>query len=357
MRKIIKHIFYKNKSCGDYIKKSYLFGLFYYKENLKNFEREFRLLGLPLWKKKVKKGFEKYYLFGLVFFQKSSRKILYNTILKELRNKYEHIFIHFNCSGETYLFLSYINLPANSVFIATRKYHVDLCKMMHPNIECIYLPDVINLRSFDNVYKEKYGGKIFYNILPFNHFVELEKDLRKGKDVHYCEAICETMGIEYSKNARYPAISDNAKKSALNKANRIGLNLDNFIFICPESQSNENPADKFWIEIADDFYSKGFDVFLNILNLKPEYGVAKTCFLTFEEAYYIASLSKRVIGLRSGFIEYLTSIPNLPITCYYTDFKNRGKLKAINAKTVLRGFSLKKLPNVSFKLIKEEVIK
>lgn len=356
MGKTIKQILYKNKSSGDFLKKSYLSGLFYYKENLKTYSKEFRILGIPFWKKKIKQGFEKYYLFAIVFFQKSSRKFLYNTILKEIPNKYEHIFINFNCSGETYLFLSYINPPPNSVFIATRKYHVDLCRMMHPGIECIYLPDVINLRSFDDIYKEEYKDKTFYNILPFNHFVKLEKDLRQGKDIHYCKAICETMELKYSTEANLPVISEEVKQSALNKANRIGLNLEKFVFLCPESQSNENPAKDYWINLTNEFYTQGYDIFINTMFLDPDYGVGKTCFLTFDEAYYIASLSKQIIGLRSGFIEVLTTIKNVPITCLYTDFKDRGKLKPIDAETVLKGFSLKYLPNVNINNITEECI-
>lgn len=356
MGNIINQIFYKNKSSGDYLKKSYLSGLFYYKENLKTYGKEFRIFGLPFWKKKIKQGLEKYYLFGFKFFQKSSRKLLYNTILKKIHNKYEHIFINFNCSGETYLFLSYINPPSNSVFIATKKYHIDLCRMMHPNIECLYLPDVVNLRSLDNVYKEKYNGKIFYNILPFNHFIDLEKDLRKGKDVHYCELLCKTIAIKYSKEANLPVISEEIKQSALNKAKRIGLNLENFVFLCPESQSNENPEKDYWINLTDELYARGYDIFINIMSLDPDYGIGKTCFLTFDEAYYIASLSKEIIGLRSGFIEVLTTIKNVAITCLYTNFKDRGKLKPIDAETVLKGFSLKFLPNIHVENIEEVII-
>lgn len=353
MEKTIKQIFYKNKSCGDCIKKSYLSGLFYYKEKLKTYDKEFRILGIPLWKKKVKHGFEKYCLLGFVIFKKSSRKMLYKTVLKKIGKEYKHIFLNFNCSGETYLFLSYVNPPANSVFIATRRYHVDLCRMMHPNIECIYLPDIINLRSVDNVYKEEYNGKIFYNILPFNHFIELEKNLRKGKDIHYCEAICKTIGIKYTQEANLPVISEEVKQSALKKANRIGLNLNNFIFLCPESQSNQNPPKDYWINLTNEFYEQGYDIFINTMSLAPDYGLGKTCFLTFDEAYYIASLSKQIIGLRSGFIEVLTTIRHVPISCLYTDFKERGRLKPIDVETVLMGFSLKKLPNVSTKQIKE----
>ena len=90
-----------------------------------------------------------------------------------------------------------------------------------------------------------------------------------------------------------------------------------------------------------------------MLELKDEYGIGKTCFLTFEEAYYLASLSKCIIGLRSGFIEPLTSIKNLPIFCLYTDFKDRGLLKSISSDVVMKSFSLKKLPNCDATMIKE----
>ena len=359
MEKIFKKIielFYKNKSENDYIKKSFFLGIIYYKKNLQNYDKEMRVFGLPFWKKKVKQGYEKFYLFGAVYFKKSSRKLLYDAVLGKIDEKYKHIYINFNCSGETYLFLSYINPPENSVFVATKKYHMDLCRMMHPEIDCVFLPDVIYLRSFDNIHKEIYKNRTFYNVLPFEHFVNLEKKLRKGQDVHYCEEICKTIGVNYSAAAKLPVISEETKSLALKKAERISLNLDNFVFLCPESQSNVNPKDNFWVDLTNKLYSEGYDIFVNTISLKQEYGTGKTCFLTFDEAYYLASLSKKIIGLRSGFIEILTSIKNVLITCYYTDFKDRGKLKSVDAETVLKGFTLKKLPNVNTDLIMEEII-
>lgn len=346
---------YRNKTNDEYIKKSFLGGIFYYKKSIKTYEKEFRVIGLPIWKKKIKQGYEKFYLFGITYYFKKSRNLLYTSILKELNDNYKHIYINFNCSGETYLFLSYLNPPKDSVFVATKKYHIDLCHMMHPEIDCVYLPNVINLRSFDNVYAEQYDGKNFYNVLPFEHFIKLEKKLRKGEDIHYCKEICKTMGVDYSTIAKFPIISEDVKISAIEKAKRINLNLNNFIFITPESQSNEDPQNGFWQNKIDEFYNNGFDVFLNTINLNPKYGTAKTCFLTFEEAYYIASLSKEIIGLRSGFIEPLTSIQNVPITCYYTSFKDRGKLKALPAEIVLKGFTLSPLPNMSIYNLNEIV--
>ena len=350
------NLFYNCKVDDNFIRKSFLGGLLYYKKNIKTQEERLRVLCFPFWRKKVKFGYEKLYLFGIAYFKKSSRKLLYKVVLEEFSKKqkeYKHIFINFNCSGETYLYLSYINLPKDSVLIATRKYHIDLCHMMHPEVDCVYLPDLINLRSIDDVYKEEFAGKTFYNVLPFKHFERLERKLDKGEDVHYCEEICKMMGINSTTKAKFPIISEEVKASAIKKAKRISLNLDNFVFIAPESQSNEDPATNFWENIIEDFYKKGLDVFVNVMEQDSKYGCAKTCFLTFEEAYYIASLSKEIIGLRSGFMEPLTTIKNVPITCYYTGFIKRGVLKSKPAATVMRGFSLKKLPNVVMNNVEE----
>lgn len=352
----IKQILYKNKTEHDCIKKTYLFGVFYYKKNLINYNKTLRILGLQIWNSKIKFGYENFYILGIRYKKQSTRNLLYNVINKNVSEKYKNIYIHFNCSGETYLFLSYIRPTEDSIFVATKKYHIDLCKMLHPNIQCIYLPNILNLRSFDSVYKEKYKNKYFYNVLPFEHFIKLENRIKKGVDVHYCQEICKTIGIEYTTSAKQPLISESIKKSALKKANRISLNLDNFIFLCPESQSNEEPSGEFWVNLINDLYNRGYDVFLNVLHQNPMYGTAKSCYLTFAEAYYLASLSKGIIGLRSGFIEPLTSINNIPITCYYNAFKNRGRLKPLSAEQVLKSFSLKKLPNVNTNLIKESTI-
>lgn len=347
---------YNKKSDKDYIKIKYLLGLIYYKEDLKTFSKEIRFLGLPFFKRKINNGREKFYLFGLMVFSLNSKYALYEEIIKRIGKQYANVYINFNRSGETYLYLSYLKPEESSVFIATLKYHIDLCKMMHPNIECVYMPELPRLRGFSAAYKENYKFCTFYNVMPLNHFMGLENNLRKGLDVHYCKELCRAMGVEYSTCAKFPTISENAKNSALDKARKISLNLDNFVFLCPESWSNDDPSDGFWENIIEKFYKEGVDVFLNVMQLNPKYGTAKTCFLTFEEAYYLASLSKEIIGLRSGFIEPLTSIKNVPITCYYTNFKARGILKALDVETVLKGFSLKELPNIDSKLIKEEIV-
>lgn len=344
---------YNKKFENNAEKTSILFGIFKKKYYPKRYCMEFRVLGIILFRSKVNKGIKKYFLLGLPVWFTNTRFELYQRVLDTLPKKYDNIYVNYNCSGETYLSLAYLKPLKNSVFIATKKYHVDLCHMMHPEVDCFYIPELLPLRGIDNIYKENYKNVNFYNILPFQHFINLESSMRKNLPIHYCEAICNTIGIDINANATSPIISESIKHSALQKAKRISLNLDNFIFLCPESQSNISPSTTFWKKLVDELYAKNYDVFINMLELKDEYGIGKTCFLTFEEAYYLASLSKCIIGLRSGFIEPLTSIKNLPIFCLYTDFKDRGLLKSISSDVVMKSFSLKKLPNVLIKNIFE----
>lgn len=347
---------YNKKFENNAEKTSILLGLFKKKYYPKKFSFELRFCGIVFFKTKIRKGVKKYYFLGFPIGFSSTRRLLYQRVLSILPKKYDNIYIHYNCSGETYLCLSYLRPSKNSVFIATKRYHIDLCHMMHPEIDCFYIPEILPLRGIDDIYQENYKNSNFYNILPFKHFMNLESSLRKGEQIHYCDAIRKTSGGGNLTACR-PFIRESVKNSVLSKAKRINLNLNNFIFLCPESQSNVTPSGDFWKNLVDELYAQNYDVFINMLELRDEYGIGKTCFLTFEEAYYLASLSKGVIGLRSGFLEPLTSINDLSITCYYTNFKERGKLRSLPAQIVLNGFSLKKIPNVVVENIEEYIVR
>lgn len=164
-----------NKSDDGAIKKIFLFGLIYFKESKSRLSSELRILGFPFFKTNVNYTIEKFYLCGLPVFKKSTKHKLYDIVIDNIENQYTDIYINYNCSGETYLFYSlfkYINQKENDkvLFIACKKYHIDICKMMCPEIKCIYLPELFQIRSIDLQFKEEYKGRIFYNILPYKHF-------------------------------------------------------------------------------------------------------------------------------------------------------------------------------------------
>lgn len=345
---------YNVKTENNAVKKSFLFGIFKTKYFIEMFNFEFRFCGIVLLKTKINKGYEKFYILGIPFFIKKSSHKLYNKILDKIDGKYTDIYINFNCSGETYLFLTFFNSfnkGKKPLLIATKPYHVDLFNMMCPEIPYFYIPGLEKLRGYDNIFQEQYKNVNFYNILPMKHFINLEKQIIKGTDIHYYDEILKTVCIKNSEiNSQKPLISEQVKQSALDKAKKINLNIDNFIFICPESQSNIDLDSYFWPDLINCFFENGTDVFMNVIKLSPLFGSAKTCFLTIQEAYCLASLSKGIIGLRSGILEPLSTLNNIPLVCLYSDFKDRGVLKSIPAKKVMNSFSLKKLPNTSYNI-------
>ena len=343
----IRKIIYKEKSNERRTKKSYLLGLFYFKQNKITLTCEYGILFLPILRKRYNFGVVNYYFFNIRIFSKSPKKELYRQILKILGDKYKNIFINYSCSGETFLFWKSIEIPENSIIINTKHYHKTLCDLVHPNTNCIYLTNLWNMCPYSG-YLDRYKGHNFYNVLPFSHFVNLEKQLQKGQEIHYYDVIMNAiteMGLNVT--TKEPIVSEETKESVLKKVKKIGLDINKFIFLCPESQSNESIEDNLWDNIIEQLNKKGYDVFSNIMIQRPEYGIAKTCFLTLEEAFYLASWSKGVIGLRSGIFELLANIKNIPIVSVYTKFVQRGKLKEMASEKVLTGFTLTKLPNVN----------
>ena len=176
---------YNKKFENNAEKTSILFGIFKKKYYPKRYCMEFRVLGIILFRTKVNKGIKKYFLLGFPVWFTNTRFELYQRVLDTLPKKYDNIYVNYNCSGETYLSLAYLKPLKNSVFIATKKYHVDLCHMMHPEVDCFYIPELLPLRGIDNIYKENYKNVNFYNILPFQHFINLESLMRKNLPIHY----------------------------------------------------------------------------------------------------------------------------------------------------------------------------
>lgn len=341
------------KSNDRRTKKRFLLGLFYFKQNKITLTSEYGILFLPILRKRYNFGVVNYYFFNIRVFSKSPKKELYRQILKLVGDKYKNIFINYSCSGETFLFWKSIEIPENSLIINTKHYHKTLCGLVHSNVDCMYLPNLWNMCPYSG-YLDRYKGYNFYNVFPFSHFVNLEKQLQKGQEIHYYDVIRNViieMGLKVT--TKEPIVSEEAKESVLKKVKKIGLDINKFIFLCPESQSKESIEDNFWDNIIEQLNKKGYDVFSNIMLQRPEYGIAKTCFLTLEEAFYLASLSKGVIGLRSGIFDLLAYIKNIPIVSVYTKFVQRGKLKEMASEKVLSGFTLKKLHGTNVDNISE----
>ena len=132
----------------------------------------------------------------------------------------------------------------------------------------------------------------------------------------------------------------------------MGLNLDNFVIISPEANSCKLLPEEFWKDLISQLKIQGFDIFVNIsLDLFGSNDIDyKSCYLTYSEAYALATRAKKIYSLRSGFTEFLLNT-KIPMEVYYTSF-----FRTQAAEKIRYGFGLDKIPNVDTTLIKEVII-
>lgn len=90
-------------------------------------------------------------------------------------------------------------------------------------------------------------------------------------------------------------VSTECAKSAFAKAEALGLNLKNFVYIAPEARSCMLIDNYFWEKLIEEYTKLGIDVFVNLndksLNLKED--SYKTCYLSYPEAFSLAGSAKK----------------------------------------------------------------
>ena len=156
--------------------------------------------------------------------------------------------------------------------------------------------------------------KDFYSQDDRNIFVYINKDFiyklmntYKNSDnpEHYVRAVQNLFEFKPDEiNSAFCADS-NQRLLVLNKLKKSGLNINKFIFVSPDALSIYPLSNHFWEELEANLKHKGYDIFVN----------SKA--FTITEAKIIASYSKGIIGMRSGFIETLLEL-NKPMHIIYT---------------------------------------
>ncbi len=313
--------------------------------------KDIKVFGVSVIKRKDLNGFRKYYILGKEIFSVALYELFKRRYVKYFDSKYDNIYIlHANC-GEVYLTLVHFfdaiikkHQSQNPLLVATQKCHVDLIKMICPNVPYIYLKNM-DILVKDSCFKiDKFRIFILYDD---SYYHQTEKNIISSRigECHYFNSLKEKLELSNDDiTMRKIIISDKEKLSVLNKVRQIGLNLDRFIFISPEANTCKLYDDDFWIELIKKIEETGYDVFVNLtnneMNLK-DFVNFKTCYLTLAEVFVLAGYANKIIGLRSGLLELLLQTKT-PMEILYTRFKNR-KLY-LDTAHILSGFSLLKLP-------------
>ena len=284
--------------------------------------------------------------------------IIKKKFLKYIDRKHDHIYVLNANSGEIYLFFKYVfdkflekNNSKSPLIITSKKYHLEIVKMLCPEIPCLYLKNY-----YHNIKGESYNIEnfIFYKIFSHEHFLKVEQEARtSNKKAHYLTAIFETLGLNANKVVpRKMQVIAQSEHAMLEKMNKIKLNLDNFIIISPEARSCELLEDSFWVNLINNLAQQGYDIFVNIVEDCVDLSGAKykSCSLSYSEAYALALRAKKIYSLRSGFTEFLLDT-KCPMEVYYTKFRHNN----ITAEQIHNEYGLLSLPDINPELIKEVV--
>ena len=321
-------------------------------------KKEIRIFGhLFLLKEECKDG-HIYFIFGKIQHKSSFIRPFKRKYLKYFDKETDDIYILNANIGEIYLVLTCFidslikkNKSKKPLLVATQKYHSDLIAMICPHIDFVYIKmPQINIDSFEF----KIDDFRFFLLFSTAYFTRMQYEI-KNQNTHYHKFMLKKFDISPSYNKVFPCVKD--EKIALSKALQMGLNLDNFVFLAPEANSCVPYDRDFWTSLIEMLFSKGYDVFVNFAKkdiLSDSNLAYKSCFLSLQQAFVLARHSKRIISLRSGFVELLTQT-GVCMDILYTreELKKRFLTEGISAFNMLKGFSLKELPFVEPSKLRE----
>ena len=309
-----------------------------------NSEREICLCGLPIVQYGTKKfsGFKEKYC---DISPKSFEHVFLDKILDIIGTSHDLVcLIRANGNGEAYLICLAINEliekynAKNPCIVFHRKIFEDVIKVFQPNITMYYT---------ENLQYNNYCNSLFHNHIrykgidflvmqcPLKGMKNLAQDYLNGNNEPYPIVIKKIHNLkEYSKV--HMQFSDN-DKSIIDQVGN--LNIDNFVFFIPEANCVRDISEEFWTKLAGKFRKKGIDVFVNTKTGTSNYGVSTQT--TISQAMYLASLSKGIIAIRSGFSELVSTFP-IQKHIIYPYFK----YEPITPKNMIKSYSITTYPEV-----------
>lgn len=336
-----------------------LFRIIYIKYDILLDSVDIRIFGIRFFRTKLHNQFKIYYFFFVpIFIQNISVKFK-DKFIKNMVEKYPNYddYYVFLCrSGEFFLLMHHFkeylkkNNSKNFVLIFMAKYHLNICKMFYPDIPMrlikrVNVPMVSKGISSTLV---QYKNKKIYVPFTENYFENVEIKIRNN-NAHYYEELKKHLRLSDDNKEHYKIC-----EKTQNKISRIVKYILNnkFIFISPETLSNEPMVKNFWNNLCKEFKTQGYEIFCNAMFFGNLIEGTQSVFLTYEESIELSKYAKAIIGMRSGFLECISQ-NNVPMFALYTDFPKRSGFKRLKADKVLSGFSISKLPNVNNKLLYE----
>lgn len=258
----------------------------------------------------------------------NKQKAIIKQLKKLIPDDITKVFILKSNLGEAYLFLKYIinNFITDTdipLIIATKPMHLQIAKMLVPNIQSLYC-NKLNYEVNQKIFN--IDEKTIYIAYPLKFYIDVENSAGNS-DICYLNEMYRYYQISDEKKAKINRIniSETSIKGIENYL--IKNHIDKFIFISKYANTSENLSEKFWKKLE----SK--------IPIKIIYNNNK---FKLEEVSYLAEKASAVISLRSGLSEILSETANSHIVIY-TNFKKRYRFNEIKKENVLKMYSIKNL--------------
>ena len=318
-----------------------------------------KLLGLTFLEKIIKNDICYTYLFKILINKYCLSEKFFKNSLRTIKYDYDDIYLLHSNSGELFLFFAYIaksffkkNRTKNPLFIATKKYHIEILKLYYPEAHYLYIDKLKFKHQSDTWF---INGHKVYIIFSDKHFYNEDKNI-KNNDIgkaHYLKSIIQTLNLTENDCQKIaPTITKDVEISTRKKIESLNLNLNKFIILAPEALSCSKLSNNFWKILSKSLQQQGYDIFVNTLDKHNYIDGCKGIYLTHRELFSLAQKAKAIISLKSGISEFLlpTNVPNIAI---YTNFKNKILNKAYPVEKIISGYSMLNLPFVEKDLICE----
>ena len=311
------------------------------------------------------------YLFGKLplLLTKPPMAYYYNIIDKLIKKypNYKNYYLVQAGIGEFYSLGHHLTSLLNNngiedyIIIGNREYHKKIVGLFDKNINIVSDSSVLQMYGIP-CHKLIYKNRNFITPFSAEFSKEYQNYLDENKNANCYLAIKNVLKL--GDVERCIQIDDNEKI-----LNIIKYVLNNkFIFVAPEAVSTEATGNDFFKYICKKIKDMGFEVFLNVMDLKNYIEGTYQIYLNTEEAIQLAKYSSGIITMRSGFSECLSSL-KLPMFVIYNNvtpnpnlYKNFlfsnvdevfKKMFFTNSSYLKRMLSLKHYPNVNKDLIFE----
>lgn len=254
------------------------------------------------WRKKIRS--ELTYIFW-------ARRVLSNCKVKR-KNKFQ--IINHNLGEVTMFCQTYKHWYKGGIVVLTKKYHKNLFNMFLPHV-----PVMVCERSSLCVADKKtfiYKENVFEELLTSQELYSMNQNSKKFIDKWQEHLNTDLSELMLTK----PILDDVTKVNASKKLKYMGLDINNLIFVASEAQSALPLSDVFWNNLVECLRAREHSVFFN----KAKGNENEV--LTIEEATYVASKSKLIIGLRSGLMDLFCML-GVPMAVIYTDNSPREDIQ------------------------------